>query len=261
MFTMAGDGRGLRHPAGEPQPGAVRPEEARGDQRRAHAAAQHRGARAAAGARSCRRPTSSRTRRRRRRPSRSPRACVLIHERSARSARAPTCWRSCSSTRSSTTHDRRRQAARRATGSRSSTPPATRWPRVDRLDDRRHRGGPARQARRRARAQAAQRVRPRAGRHHRPAGLAAAVRVAGAARSRARRWRGSTQRRGRRTDVSGAPPCPPQPALGPVRRRRRGTPPQPQYRRRRRRSWYAEQQRRRRPAAGVTRTRSRAATR
>ena len=50
VFTMAGDGRGLRHPPGQPQPRAVRPEEARSHQRRTHAAAQHRGARESAGA-------------------------------------------------------------------------------------------------------------------------------------------------------------------------------------------------------------------
>ena len=33
------DGRGLRHPPGQPQPRALRPQEARGDQRRPHAAA------------------------------------------------------------------------------------------------------------------------------------------------------------------------------------------------------------------------------
>ncbi len=37
IFSMAGDGRGVRHRAGQPEPGAVRPQEGRGDQRRAPA--------------------------------------------------------------------------------------------------------------------------------------------------------------------------------------------------------------------------------
>ena len=40
VFSLAGDGRGLRHPPGQPEPGALRPEEGRGDQRRPPADAQ-----------------------------------------------------------------------------------------------------------------------------------------------------------------------------------------------------------------------------
>ena len=45
-----GDGRGVRHRAGQPQPGALRPQEGRGDQRRAPAGAARRRARRADGA-------------------------------------------------------------------------------------------------------------------------------------------------------------------------------------------------------------------
>ena len=61
----------------------------------------------------------------------------------------------------------------------------TRSTALRRLDDRGDRGGPAGDAGRGARPQAAHRVRPGPGRDHRPPDLAAAVRVAGAARPRA----------------------------------------------------------------------------
>ena len=181
---MRGDGRGLRHPPGEPQPGAVRPEEGRGHQRRAHAAAQHRGARASGCCRSSSEadlvedpPTPEET------AARSPRACVLIHERSARSPRAPTC--SAFLFLDEVVYDEADVAKvldddglagrrRRPRGAR----------RARRLDDRGHRRGAARQARRGARPQAPQRLRPGAGRRDRSPGLAAAVRVPRAARPR-----------------------------------------------------------------------------
>ena len=172
----------------QPQPGALRPQEGRGDQRRPHAAALARGHDRAGAA-------VPPARRRRRRPGhrRAARRCssaamplvaerinklteavgharLPVRRRGRRSTATPPTSRSCSTTTGSTVV----QAAHDAlVGAR--------------------RRGPPRRSRRRcapqlvdgARAQAAQRVRPGPGRRHRPPDLAAAVRVAGAARPRA----------------------------------------------------------------------------
>ena len=100
VFTHRGDGRGVRHRRRQPQPGALRPQEGRGDQRRAHAAAVARGDRPTGCCRSSRPPASSATR------SPTPTAQLLDAgdaagrraDQQAHRGRA-TCWASCSSTR------------------------------------------------------------------------------------------------------------------------------------------------------------------
>ena len=62
VFSHRRDGRGLRHRRRQPQPGPLRPEEGRGDQRRPHAAAVDRGPDPPRAARSSRRPAWSATR-------------------------------------------------------------------------------------------------------------------------------------------------------------------------------------------------------
>ena len=128
----------------------------------------------------------------------STRAMPLVQERMTmlgrgrRHARLPVRRRASPSTRPTSPRLLDDGRARR-----SSRPPATALAGARRLDHRGDRGGAARRARRGARAQAAQRVRAGAGRDHRPPDLAAAVRVAGAARPRASRWPGSTPHRRR----------------------------------------------------------------
>ena len=207
----------------QPQPGALRPQEGRGDQRRPHAAAVGRGDRPTGWSRSSQeagvrrrpgRPPSSAAARRRR--------CRWSHERINKLTEAvddaglPVRRRGATSRATSTRARRRRAAAscRRRT---------TRSPALADVDHRRDRGGAARRARRGARAQAAQRLRAGPGRGHRPPGLAAAVRVARAARPRPvaspgspRRWRdrGRARRDRRRTSSRRAavPPDPARPA-------------------------------------------------
>ena len=178
-----GDGGGLRHQGRQPQPGALRPQEVRGDQRRPHAAAQHRGARAAAAAV----PPRGRPDRGPAHPGRDPEDHRGLRARStsgsARWPRAPTCSPSSSSTTSSTTRPTSPRCST-PTGSRSSPPRGRRSSGVGELDHRRDRGGAAHLAGRRARAQAARRLRAGARRGHRSPDLAAALRVAGAARAR-----------------------------------------------------------------------------
>ena len=125
---------------------------------------------------------------------------------STSSPRPSTCWASCFVDESGLHPRPTRSTTPDATSSRRRT---TRSSGLSEWTHGRDRGGAARRARRRARAQAAQRVRAGARRRHRPQGLAAAVRVAGAARPRAeprpaRRRRGVSRpmtgrRPGRRT--------------------------------------------------------------
>ena len=123
VFTLRGDGRGLRHRAGQPQPGALRPQEGRGHQRRAHAAAQPRGDDRAGDAVPPGTPACSST------PS-PPTQADAAGAGDAAGARADQqahrggrrCWASCSPTRSPTTPTdvgqgaRRRRARRRRGG-------------------------------------------------------------------------------------------------------------------------------------------------
>ena len=82
------------------------------------------------------------------------------------------------------------------------------------LDDRVDRGGAPRQARRRARAQAAQRLRSGAGRGHRSPDLAATVRVPRAARAGAQPVPPRERGRMSETPPGGNPPAPPPPPPG-----------------------------------------------
>ena len=161
---------------------------------------------------------------RRGRPTRSPtptRSCStlampLVAERINKLTEAPDCSASCSSTRTSFARDagRRREGARRRRPRRRRRRRTTRSTALRRLVDGGDRGGAAGRARRGARAQAAQRVRAGAGGGHRPPGLAAAVRVAGAARPRAQPGAGSQSALAvSRSPTPRAPvPAPPPPA-------------------------------------------------
>ena len=131
-------------------------------------------------------------------------ATPLVNERMAAALRGRVDARaSCSSTTTSSasTEDDAAQCSRRTRG-RCSTPRSPRSSRR-RLGDARDRGRAAGGARRGSRPQAEARVRSGAGRGHRPPGLAAAVRVDGAARPRpraapaARRASDRQSRRGR----------------------------------------------------------------
>ena len=166
-----GDGRGVRDRPGQPEPGALRPQEGRGDQRHAPAGAAGRGARRAAGARTCRRPGCSATRS----PTSSAR-CWPRPRRWCRSGwpRSPspsTCSASSSSTRTLRARPgRRRQAARDEDGKAVVKAAHDALAALDDLGDRGDRRGAARGADRGARAQAAQRVRCGAGRRSPVAG-------------------------------------------------------------------------------------------
>ena len=203
-----GDGRGVHDRAGQPQPGPLRPQEGRGDQRHPPAGA-----------------AASRTSTERMVPYLQAAGVLLERRADAAAARlldaadaagaraddhprrvASTCSASCSSTRrrSSATRPTPPSCSTTTTAAGSSRPRTTRSRRSPTWDDRSDRGGAARRPRRGARAQAAQRLRPGPGRDHRPAGLAAAVRVAGAARPRAVAGPAAPRRRRERT--AGAPP-------------------------------------------------------
>ena len=186
------DGRGVRHQGRQPQPGPLRPEEGRGDQRLAHAAALARGDH---------RPGAAvPPGRRRASPTRSTdadaqlldAAMPLVAERINKLTEAVDMLGFLFVDEAAFTRDeadveklldddgprRRAGVVRRARG-------------AARVVDRRDPGGAAGGAGRRAGPQAAQRLRAGPRGRHRPPGVAAAVRVAGAARPRARPRRGS----------------------------------------------------------------------
>ena len=181
IFTHRRDGRGVRDRRRQPQPGPLRPEEGRGDQRRPHAPAVGRGDDRAGAALPRRRRTWSTPEPTAEQRELLERRCRWSPSGSTSSPRPSTCSASCSSTRRAfklTDDDRRRRPRRRQGGVRRAR-------RAVGMDHGRDRGGAARRPRRGARPQAAPRVRSGAGRRHRPPGLAAALRVARAARPRA----------------------------------------------------------------------------